>query len=379
MKLKEFARKSIIFLPVFLPFFVIRFSVGPVPTTALEVAIYLVFLLNLGSANIKIKWSRQLLFALLFVLSGLLGVWADPDLFSALGLYKAYFIDGFLVYLLVVNLSDKDKDSLTNLLIFSGVVASAGAIACYMLGIKADDGRIVDLSLLNSNYLAMYLAPIFILTLAKIRRQVSVRVYFLILAALVVALTMYLTQSRGIIIATIPALIYLMYNLFKQKTGMLKIGFVLFTLLFFIAGYLYYQPDWSDAGRKATSSNVRYYIWTTSLEMVRSNPVWGVGLSNYQTYFTNLTQDRVNYPEFIAPQALTAHNLYLQLYLTTGILGIVSFILLIVASLRGAKNFIYIAACIALLSYGLVDTPYFRNDLAILFWLLIATMYENRD
>lgn len=374
MKYKEIAKRSIILLPILLPFFVIRFAVGPVPTTLLELVIWLVFIANLIFSNIKIKWSWHLLLATIFLLSGLMSALIDPDVVSGLGIFKAYFLDGFVVYLLVVNLSAKDKDSISDLLIFSGVVAALGALLLYANDIRSSDNRIVDLSLLSSNYLAMYLSPIFVLAISKLRKKVGLRNYFLFLAALIILLAMYLTNSRGIIVAVVPAIIFLLYSLVKNKTQLVKAVFIALALAFFVGGYLYYQPDWSDHSRKATSSNIRYYIWTTSIEMVKLNPVWGVGLSNYQNYFTDLTQDRVNYPEYISPQALTAHNIFLHLYLTTGLVGLLAFVGLMAVAILGSKNRQYIALAIVMLSYGLVDTPFNRNDLSVLTWILIALL-----
>jgi len=372
MKYKEIATRAIVFLPIFIPFFVIRFSLGPIPTTLLEIMIWLIFLANLIYSNIKLKRSWHLALAILFLLSALVSVSVDPNLASGMGLFKAYFVDGFLVYLLLANLSKNEKDDFSNSLILSGVIASIGALILYTSGIKSNDNRIVDFSLLSSNYLAMYLSAIFVLAISKLERKVGIRVYFLSLGALVMLLAMYLTNSRGIIVAVVPAVIYLIYSLIKNKTRWVKAVFIVLALAFFVGGYLYFRPDWSDHSRKATSSNIRYYIWVTSVEMVKLNPVWGVGLSNYQNYFTDLTQDRVNYPEYIAPQALTAHNIFLQLYLTTGFLGLLAFVALMVGSIFKAKNRQYVALVIAFLAYGLVDTPFFRNDLAILVWIVIA-------
>jgi len=58
-----------------------------------------------------------------------------------------------------------------------------------------------------------------------------------------------------------------------------------------------------------------------------------------------------------------------------GILGLVSFIGLVVLGLwRFWKNpyLWFIAPLFALLVHGLIDTPYFKNDLSLIFWFLIG-------
>jgi len=128
-----------------------------------------------------------------------------------------------------------------------------------------------------------------------------------------------------------------------------------------------------DMGRTGRSSNIRYYIWSTSLEIARQKPIFGIGLSNFQSYFSDLTRERVNFAAYISPQALTAHNLYLHIYLTMGLLGLIVFIGLVTQS--GFWRLRDRAASLALFSvlfYGLVDTPIFCNDLAGLFWIILA-------
>ena len=62
--------KNFIYLSIFLiPFYVIRFSVGGIPTTILEVSIYLAFAVNLMAGNLKGVFKLKIFkIALAFVL-----------------------------------------------------------------------------------------------------------------------------------------------------------------------------------------------------------------------------------------------------------------------------------------------------------------------
>jgi len=131
----------------------------------------------------------------------------------------------------------------------------------------------------------------------------------------------------------------------------------------------------------ATSNNIRWYVWQTSIEIVGQRPLLGVGLGNYQNYFTQRTKDRVNYPEFIAPLALTAHNLYLHILTTMGVVGLIVFMWLIWSAIKAVSpqsrlpaTLMILAGFVSILFYGFVDTPFFKNDLAILWWLLIGIL-----
>jgi putative inorganic carbon (HCO3(-)) transporter len=80
---------------------------------------------------------------------------------------------------------------------------------------------------------------------------------------------------------------------------------------------------------------------------------------------------------------LHAHNLYLQFLLNLGVAGLVGFIWLVVKFFTFVKN-CYIswsipltAAMVAILVHGLVDTPYWKNDLSYLFWVILALSVIN--
>ncbi len=78
---------------------------------------------------------------------------------------------------------------------------------------------------------------------------------------------------------------------------------------------------------------------------------------------------------------LHPHNLYLMFWLSTGVIGLVSFLWLIVLLFRtvfmieqhdGRKRMAVICAAmlVGILVHGLVDTPIWKNDLALQFWMI---------
>jgi len=93
---------------------------------------------------------------------------------------------------------------------------------------------------------------------------------------------------------------------------------------------------------------------------------------------------------------LHPHNLYLAMWLNLGIVGLVSFIYIIAATVSrffvGFKGvldeklfgtlklrLILFAMLLIVLIHGLFDTPFFKNDLALLFWVIIGSIYVCRD
>ncbi len=125
--------------------------------------------------------------------------------------------------------------------------------------------------------------------------------------------------------------------------------------------------------RGEKSSVARLSLWDTGWKMVKDSPVAGKGLLGFSNnwYAYNTDQNLDHYP---AP-----HNIALNFWVDTGLLGLLSFFgLLGLAIWRGLRNkedavrLGLTLACIAIIVHGLVDIPYFKNDLALLFWMLFA-------
>ena len=367
-----------------IPFYFLRFNIGSIPTTILEVLIYLTFVLSLISGQLKrLNNAPAVIFAGLFVLFSLVGVLVDPEKMRALGIWKAYFVDGYLLFLLVLSLDKKERQNALRYLVIGGTLCAVIAIFYFFNGVKSQDGRLLDLDRISPNYMAMLLAPIFIISVARSVEAKKLERYLMPISSIILLFGLYLTKSRGAIVACFAALAVLFFTTFL-KTKYEKAGKFLLAVVLILGVALmawFFKPDWSDNARKATSSNVRYYIWSVSLQIAKQNPVLGVGISNFQDYFSNMTKTQVNFPEFISPQALTAHNLYLQIYISCGLLALAAFAIFILSSrFWRLENVAACAALVAILFYGLVDTPFYRNDLAAVFWLILAlNFYPVRE
>jgi O-antigen ligase len=152
-------------------------------------------------------------------------------------------------------------------------------------------------------------------------------------------------------------------------------------------------------GEKSADSRIE--LWTDGLKAVKESPVLGLGLSGFANQYgvlnTDPTLDTHNFP----------HNIFLNFWVETGLVGLISFLyiigLYIYRGLRGASpparpvrrsfsegggrvagtagvvgEFDRLLALsislflIVLLFQGLVDNPYFKNDLALVFWIILA-------
>ena len=174
-----------------------------------------------------------------------------------------------------------------------------------------------------------------------------------------------------------------------------KIRKIIFASAIIAAAIVVYYPNLRYRillpfyGEKSASSRVE--LWGDGLKAVKESPILGLGLTGFANQYgvlnTDPTLDTHNLP----------HNIFLNFWVETGLLGLISFLyiisLYIYRGLRGASppiiggvpreaggggindSTIKLAISlflIALLFQGLVDNPYFKNDLALVFWIILS-------
>lgn len=141
----------------------------------------------------------------------------------------------------------------------------------------------------------------------------------------------------------------------------------------------------------------RLDLWESSLAMIRDHPLLGIGPDNFITYFAP-TRRQNRWQSFCPPgkgyiqpgagaePCLShPHNVLLDFWLSTGILGLAAFIWLQIAFWRRSLRLVVgprrlvralgigaMGAMLASLTHGLVDESYFLPDLAVIFWLICA-------
>ncbi len=125
-------------------------------------------------------------------------------------------------------------------------------------------------------------------------------------------------------------------------------------------------------GEKSSSS--RLTLWESGIKVIKSSPVLGLGLKGYEAEYKNLISD----PSL--PAHNFPHNIFLNFWVETGMLGLVSFFLLLLFSFYKAlaqRSLVGLSVAMFLICFlvqGQIDNPYFKNDLAIVFWLVLSLL-----
>lgn len=384
-----------------LPAYLIRFSIFGIPTTLLEILIYIVFIIGLFNLKNRQKIAKSVYSpVILFLIAGLVSVYISPDKTVALGQFKALFIDPLMIAWLVLSyLKASSIDWSIWGLAGSSLIVSVYSVTQKLLGNVTVDNRVVGIFGYNPNYTALFLAPIIIVTsiwflVISWQKKNYVTLGFGIFLSAINFTALYLTGSRGGLLALVGGVVFYLilkfWPIIRTKLW-LKLGIGTIIIVSIIMAFWVFKPNFSldpaVGGRITSSNNIRVQIWQTSLELGAKHPFLGLGLGNYQNAFSDLTKNRVNFPEFITPLALTPHNLFLMFWLSTGILGLIAFVWLVIIFFRiGFKktdNFVSLALMAAMsviIIQGLVDTPYFKNDLSLIFWLIVGfVLILNKD
>ncbi len=136
------------------------------------------------------------------------------------------------------------------------------------------------------------------------------------------------------------------------------------------------------ADRNDSSNNFRINVWAAVQEMIRDRPILGIGPGNEA--FNKV------YPLYQRPgfTALSAYSIFLELLVEAGAIGFAAFLWFLLTTLnRGWQTLNHLrtlrhpdgfwlmaalATMLGMLTHGLVDTIWYRPEVATLWWLMIA-------
>lgn len=371
-----------ILLPVAMPFYLVRFSIGGLPSTFLEVYLgifFLVFTVTYRFSGWKLAGERMggwRPWLILWLATSLLAAFVAPSLWTGLGLWRAYILEPVLVFatLFVVVHEEEVRRRIVWMLFATlwGVVV--WAIVQFITGkgiphpwnVAITAGRRATGPYLYPNALALFVTPIAAFAFAEwIKRP---RFFFALLTAIGGLLGILLAKSDGGLIALCAAVIAVLCS---KRWGRLlvAVGAVLWVVgLVAMPGLR--TSIWHELTFKGWSGQVRLFIWRESWQMLKDHWIFGAGLGGYPTVFNVYHKARAieifQYP----------HTILFNFWTETGLLGLITFAGIIFYWVKqvwkkNAERLLSLAPLIAILVHGLVDVPYFKNDLAIVFWMLV--------
>lgn len=329
----------------------------------------------------------------LFLLGALLSFAANPFSLSGLGMLKTWFVFPLLALWLWLE-TKPDSYALNRMLLvwLSTIVLSAlASLTFFFQGTLTYDGRL-EAWYASPNHLAFFLAPGILLTSYFFLRLPSLkRNYFRIVSSVAFAVlifALFLTRSYEVwisIAVTLPFFLALAgADLFSWRK---KIALALFLVsvfsafVFFESGSEKWQSFVTLSPRSSLASRVM--IWESSVRIISDHPLLGIGIGRFQETYLAYQKYFPPYLEWAVPQP---HNLYIALWLETGLTGLLGFSFLIITWLRKMRAFsrslvsgeakktgaLLLSLLVFFLVLGFADTPFFKTDLAFIFWLILA-------
>lgn len=400
-----------------LPLYLVRANVFGIPTTALEVGIYILsiiwfiknYRLGLFNKTISRILSDRLLLAGIFLLlaGAIISTVLSSDLKTSAGILKGWFFDPFLFFLILIPIVDSVKKRINVLKAISVSGLLIAIISLFYWYGFLSGGVSYDFRLhgfyTSPNYLAMYLAVPFIIAIWFHFRASGREKYFWLGAALVMAIPIYLTYSYAAWIAIFFSVFAMAYSLLKglslaKKSFLLAACFLAFVLLAASqAGTAKFENLKNLSYRSSTNS--RLMIWRAAWMIGKDNPVFGIGPGNFQKYYLDY-QKRFTEPylEWAVPQP---HNVLLAFWLETGILGLLGFILLLywffkkgISAYKKSRSIsaewinlggnagvamLLFSVMAYIVIHGFFDTTYWKNDLAVIFWVVVGLMLAGEE
>jgi putative inorganic carbon (HCO3(-)) transporter len=372
-----------------LPAYVVRWHVGFLPTTLLEAAILVTaaaYAVSAWRSGLTPAWrSPFTLPAGLFLLAGLISVAVSPVHLQAAGLFRAYIVEPLLLFLVVTNLV-RTEERARWLLYALWLGGTAAAIPNILVVLQAWWHHTLHLEVAapvviyqTPNAVSLFLVPLIALAGAVVvhARDQRLRVVAGLFGALAAAACLT-SFSRGGYAALAAVLVGLaLSHRFRLwlLSAFVVIG-VVFSRLPPIASRLAHEVNASDPNN---SLQLRAQLWKATLRMLRDHPVFGNGLSGFARTITPYRQGQFE------EQLIYPHNIVLNFWTETGLLGLAAFAWLLLQAFRATWRGWRLAseawrpyhlgvllALVGILVHGLVDVPYWKNDLSAEFWILVG-------
>ncbi len=298
------------------------FSIAVVQISA-GTLIVLFLLKKILSSNFIFKKNPLNLPLLLFILARIISIILSSDFnLSFPGLYKEvvfYFV--FFVFINEIDISNRQRIKvLLQLIIFSGCAAAIYGMAVYLF---INPGRIMSTT---SGYytLGMYLvASLSISLMTGDVKEIFPKRYIWWFVNLILIAGILLTFDRVHWIAMTLA-VFLSGIIKERKFVILYViiifaSFLLFPVLFERLTLAFNQMDFSERG----------LIWKGAYSLMGKHPVFGFGPGTFREIFPY-------YEEIWDKGVNNWHNDYIQLYIESGLIGLASYIYLIVIAFKNS-------------------------------------------
>lgn len=356
-------------LVILLPSYLIRFSVAGINFNLLDGFIVLAFsatVLRLRPG--KLGGWKYIMGS--FAIIGAIAIVVSSQPLAALGLYKSYIIAPMLVGYMVLMIRPRLEAVISATALLIGYITVVGAwqvLTGYGVptpwNVPGDNFRITSIYE-YPNAVGLLLAPLLVL-LASHWLLRGKHMHWLLPVLLFGSLAIVWSRSAGAVVALFAGICF---SLLFTKWRWWVIGFVAGVVIALLA----FTTTREVLLFQDTSGEVRLALWQGTANLLIHHPITGAGLAGFPDLYAQYKLDR--HVELL----LYPHNLMLDFWVELGLLGVIWLLCVLVRFFcqllqhKSLAGITVMSAMFAILVYGLVDVPYFKNDLAVLFWLWLT-------
>ncbi|HPG41671.1 MAG TPA: O-antigen ligase family protein [bacterium] len=302
----------------------------------IDIEIVLIFMffffkLLMQSNNLTFSLTKFEKFFLLYLISCILANFGSVDVLRGFAYFRGYL---FCFLLFVFSLKYIDTFEKIEKLFWMFMIWGIFLSLIIIHHVFSQGNLLITIATKNihlnwgsSNYLAAFyvliipmgISVLFTKTLPVVQKTILITSIIIMISAL------FLTASRGGVVALAAGIFFL---LFRYRNWKAFTAFLFFIIIVGIVIYL--NPSakfiWEGLAGFQSSSSVfsRIGTWYEAIRIIKEHPVFGVGLGNMhyfvQNYYIKLTGNF---------ELLKAHNLFLELLVETGFLGFVFYNILL--------------------------------------------------
>ncbi len=233
----------------------------------------------------------------------------------------------------------------------------------------------------SANYLSLYLVPPFLVSACFLMKRSGGRAtltdYLDLISLVAMAHAIFFTKSYAAMVAVFGALVlYMLYIMFKGKVSRKAVIAAVLALIATFTVVILTQIntakfkqflDWQNR----SSTSVRMEVYEIAWNLIEKNPLTGVGpglfQANYQTEGPRILGHAPM--EWNIPHP---HNIFFAFWLNAGLLGLLALFLFIILA---HKRFTCpLVAFWGIIIHGFFDTPFWKNDLSMIFWLILGAI-----
>jgi O-antigen ligase/ASC-1-like (ASCH) protein len=328
---------------------------------------------------------------LLWLLAASIAMVVSPQLDDALGLWRAYFIQPLLIFGMVV-LTFRHRTEKVWLLWSLGVSVLIIGFTTILqgLGVWSIPEPFASAEVFRAtglypypNAVGLFVGPIVAMyvawTLQRLDRETLPAVVFKSLVIAFGLVAIVLSFTKGALVGVAIGALVTAFTIDGWRRRILFVGTFFVILMIFLVPGLRHEVI-NQATLNSPSGLMRQAVWEETFYLLKDKPIFGAGLAGYQIAVAPYHVDwRPEITPYKIETYLYPHNIFLNAWVELGLLGLIAFVWLLIIFYKLAwqqrsmpLSAMAMIAMTGLVIHGLVDVPYFKNDLAILFWLIMA-------